>query len=189
MEYARTIFCVKLSINNHIVGLVHKNHTRYNANAPYVRRTTQLAKLSFNHSNGCTHSWRFQLFIKCFWQLDDLTTSWCILRSIVPEYAPSEYTSEYILVRIRVVEGLVCVWRLAGLSRMARCVVNGFCRDYPFRGGWLTFVVLIWSDPPRRLPLARRQPLTAILRSFSILSFHPWSRLRHEFYVSPLTCV
>ena len=25
-EYARTIFCVKLSINNHIVGLVHKNH-------------------------------------------------------------------------------------------------------------------------------------------------------------------
>ena len=26
MEYARTIFCVKLSINNHIVGLVHENH-------------------------------------------------------------------------------------------------------------------------------------------------------------------
>ena len=26
IEYARTIFCVKLSINNHIVGLVHKNH-------------------------------------------------------------------------------------------------------------------------------------------------------------------
>ena len=24
--YTRTIFCVKLSINNHIVGLVHKNH-------------------------------------------------------------------------------------------------------------------------------------------------------------------
>ena len=25
-EHARTIFCVKLSINNHIVRLVHKNH-------------------------------------------------------------------------------------------------------------------------------------------------------------------
>ena len=25
-EHARTIFCVKLSIDNHIVGLVHKNH-------------------------------------------------------------------------------------------------------------------------------------------------------------------
>ena len=25
-EHARTIFCVKLSINNHIVVLVHKNH-------------------------------------------------------------------------------------------------------------------------------------------------------------------
>ena len=27
MKHARTIFCVKLSINNHIVGLVHKKHT------------------------------------------------------------------------------------------------------------------------------------------------------------------
>ena len=26
IEHARTIFCVKLSINNHIVGLAHKNH-------------------------------------------------------------------------------------------------------------------------------------------------------------------
>ena len=26
MEHARTIFCLKVSINNHIVGLVHKNH-------------------------------------------------------------------------------------------------------------------------------------------------------------------
>ena len=26
MEHARTIFCLKLSINDHIVGLVHKNH-------------------------------------------------------------------------------------------------------------------------------------------------------------------
>ena len=29
LEHARTIFCVELSINNHIVGLVHKNHTRH----------------------------------------------------------------------------------------------------------------------------------------------------------------
>ena len=28
--------------------------------------TTQLAKLSFNHSNGCTHSWRFSIFYKKF---------------------------------------------------------------------------------------------------------------------------
>ena len=28
-EHARTIFCVKLSINNHIVGLIHKNRTYY----------------------------------------------------------------------------------------------------------------------------------------------------------------
>ena len=26
MGHARTIFCLKVSINNHIVGLVHKNH-------------------------------------------------------------------------------------------------------------------------------------------------------------------
>ena len=26
--------------------------------------TTQLAKLNFNHSNGCTHSWRFSIFYK-----------------------------------------------------------------------------------------------------------------------------
>ena len=42
----RTIFCVKLSINNR------------------VRCTTQLAKLSFNHSNRRTHSWRFSTFEK-----------------------------------------------------------------------------------------------------------------------------
>ena len=44
----------KLSINNHIVRLVHKTiwYER-------VWCTTQLAKLSFNHSHGRTHSWRF----------------------------------------------------------------------------------------------------------------------------------
>ena len=52
MEHARTIFCVKLSINNHIVGLVHKNHI-IRTRLMYCC-TTQLAKLSFNHSNGCT---------------------------------------------------------------------------------------------------------------------------------------
>ena len=52
-EHARTIFCVKLSINNHIVGLliVHKNRI-----IRTCMMTTQLAKLSFNHSNGRTHS-------------------------------------------------------------------------------------------------------------------------------------
>ena len=28
--------------------------------------TTQLAKLSFNHSNGCTHSWRFSTFLHTY---------------------------------------------------------------------------------------------------------------------------
>ena len=51
--YIRTIFCVKLSINNHIVGLVVYERVWF---------TTQLAKLSFNHSNGRTHSWRFSTF-------------------------------------------------------------------------------------------------------------------------------
>ena len=40
IEHARTIFCVKLSINNHIVGLVHKNHTYY-TNASDVPRSLQ----------------------------------------------------------------------------------------------------------------------------------------------------
>ena len=49
LKHARTTFC-------HIVGLV-------------VWCTTQLAKLSFNHSNGCTHSWRFSTFYKnCFFK-------------------------------------------------------------------------------------------------------------------------
>ena len=57
VEHARTIFCVKLSINNHIVGLVHKTLL-----FERVWRTTQLAKLSFNHSNRRTHSWRCSTF-------------------------------------------------------------------------------------------------------------------------------
>ena len=31
--------------------------------------TTQLAKLSFNHSHGRTHSWRFSTFYKTFYKL------------------------------------------------------------------------------------------------------------------------
>ena len=44
---------VKLCINNHVVGLVHKNHTRYYTN---VSDMPSSLKLSFNHSNGRTHS-------------------------------------------------------------------------------------------------------------------------------------
>ena len=39
-EHARTIFCVKLSIDNHVVGLVHKNHIR-NTNVSDVPRSLQ----------------------------------------------------------------------------------------------------------------------------------------------------
>ena len=44
------------TINNHIVGLVDKNHTRYYTNASDVPGSLPLGKLSFNYSNGCTHS-------------------------------------------------------------------------------------------------------------------------------------
>ena len=59
VEHARTIFCVKLSINNHIVGLVHKHHTYY-TNASDVPRSLQ-SWVSTIH--GCTHSWRFSTFL------------------------------------------------------------------------------------------------------------------------------
>ena len=39
-EHARTIFCLKLSINNHIVRLVHKKHTG-NRNVSDVPRSLQ----------------------------------------------------------------------------------------------------------------------------------------------------
>ena len=42
VEHARTIFCVKLSMNNHIIGSVHKNHTsKYYTNASNVPRRLQ----------------------------------------------------------------------------------------------------------------------------------------------------
>ena len=58
---------MKLIFNNHIAGLVHKNHitgeipgTRYlyRISAPIERvcHTKQLAKLSLNYSIGRTHS-------------------------------------------------------------------------------------------------------------------------------------
>ena len=56
---ANDIFCkteyfgINNGINNHIVGLVHKNHSLLYER---VWCTTRLAKLSFNHSNGRTHS-------------------------------------------------------------------------------------------------------------------------------------
>ena len=54
------MFCVKLSLNNHTVGLVHKNHTYY-TNASDVQRSLQ-SRLSTIH--GCTRSWRFSTFNK-----------------------------------------------------------------------------------------------------------------------------
>ena len=69
----RERFFLKLSINNHIVGLVHKNYivneipgTRYRISTSNERVwcTTQLETLSFNHSIGRTHSWRFPTFHK-----------------------------------------------------------------------------------------------------------------------------
>ena len=92
---ANDIFRVKLSVNNHIVGFVHKNHTsKY-----YYERvwcTTQLAKLSFNHSNGRTQSWRFSTFLIKNWKTSAVSTTtvvkwlefvWCCERSpILPVY-------------------------------------------------------------------------------------------------------
>ena len=104
-DSARTICSVKgkLSIDNHIVGLVHKNHIlRSNTNVSDVPRslqswvstiqtvvltadvfqhartiicvnvwcTTQLAKLSSNHSHGRTHSWRFSTFYKKYFEVN-----------------------------------------------------------------------------------------------------------------------
>ena len=61
IEHARTIFCVKLSINNHIVGLVHKNHiirTRLMYHAackvefqPFKRLYSQLTFFNFSSKN------------------------------------------------------------------------------------------------------------------------------------------
>ena len=57
IEHARTIFCVKLSINNHIVRLVHKNHIirrclMYHAACkvefqPFTRSYSQLTFFNF----------------------------------------------------------------------------------------------------------------------------------------------
>ena len=41
--------------NHHIVGLDHKNHIIRTCMMYHAAWTL----LSFNHSNGCTHSWRF----------------------------------------------------------------------------------------------------------------------------------
>ena len=54
--------CVKLSINNHIVGLVNRNHSYY-TNASDVRRSLQSWVSTIN---GCTHSWRFSTFNRVF---------------------------------------------------------------------------------------------------------------------------
>ena len=59
LEHARTISCVKLSINNHIVGLVHKNH---------IMRTRLMyhaaCKVEFQPLTVVLTADVFQLFIK-----------------------------------------------------------------------------------------------------------------------------
>ena len=52
-----------------VVGLVHKKHIINEIENKHVQRTcvwcaTQLANLSFNHSIGRAHSWRFSTFYK-----------------------------------------------------------------------------------------------------------------------------
>ena len=67
-----SILQVLRSINNHIVRLVHKKpyfevlemKYRRNTSNEHVWCTTPLAKLSLNHSNGRTHSWRFSTWKK-----------------------------------------------------------------------------------------------------------------------------
>ena len=73
--------------------------------------TTQLAKLSFNHSHGCTHSWRFSTFYKmnmtasapqrkvscyhpimllwCYATIDLRPRGWCFL--VIPVYVPVHF--------------------------------------------------------------------------------------------------
>ena len=56
------------TINNHIVGLVHKHHIRYYRWNLELARPTNVSdvprslKLSFNHLIGRTHSWHFSIF-------------------------------------------------------------------------------------------------------------------------------
>ena len=61
---ANDIFCVKLSINNHIVRLVHKNHTRYYTNMSDVPRSLQSWVSTIN--TVVLTADVFQLFIKTF---------------------------------------------------------------------------------------------------------------------------
>ena len=62
--------CVKLSINNHIVGLVNRNHSYY-TNASDVRRSLQSW---VSNIHGCTHSWLFQLLRKLLLQSNNYTS-------------------------------------------------------------------------------------------------------------------
>ena len=76
MGHARTIFCLKLSINNHIVGLVHKKHiirTRlmYHADCkvelePFKRLYSQLTFFNFFLSCTCIpYQFRTSYFRSC----------------------------------------------------------------------------------------------------------------------------
>ena len=58
----RKRFFVKLSINNHIGGLIHKKKHIIRTCLMYHAAWKTL--LGFNHSNGRTHSWRFSTFVR-----------------------------------------------------------------------------------------------------------------------------
>ena len=57
------MFCVKPSINNHIVGLVHKKHTRYYTNVYDVPRSLQMLSFSTIQTVVLTAD-VFQLFVR-----------------------------------------------------------------------------------------------------------------------------
>ena len=61
-----TMKLVELSINNHTVDVIHKHHMEHSTSAPNERvlRTTQLAKLSFNHPSVVLTADVFRYFYK-----------------------------------------------------------------------------------------------------------------------------
>ena len=94
MEHARTIFCVKLSINNHIVRLLHKNHIirtclMYHAACkvefqPFTRSYSQLTFFSTFYKKNTTTNYNQRS-----WLLTTSTHSdefW-----LLPEVLPAPY--------------------------------------------------------------------------------------------------
>ena len=98
IEHARTIFCVKLSINNHIVGLVHKNHgirrTRLMYHAAFKVEFQPFKRL-YSHTADV-----FQLFIKCIahdrsymFHYDSIVSSRAVHGQLIDSHCSSWSTS------------------------------------------------------------------------------------------------